>query len=606
MDDLKLIKKHYGEKMMHLCRELFPTILETEGLLYSLMIRKFHPTRHLYYDIVNNHYEDEFKSVIYSLIKKQSNSKQETNKTPKELLDEAGYTLYECKTEEDIQSFKKYYKKGEELCTFRGGRLERCFVFFAVKKDVDKIKRKEDPARQDEYGTSVISIQFTKGKINTLSIKNRYNHTVDNPDSTFSNNLDNIKEGLNGAFSKEYGYNFDLEGTNIEIPGYVIASYNRDTENGRDGKYYKYNFERNNVYYCPDNIIVDNFYAKHFDKSKYLIIDNFILDLTHKTLLPYSYYWGYPDIADSFTTGLTDINSIEIVNIKETKRKKIIINKDITIIINNKNEIVEYHNEHLTEIGDNFLVNNQALEVLDVPNVEKIGNDFLRSNKNIKELVLPKTKEIGAYCLEMNESLEKLDLPKVRKIKNFSLTFNKNLKEIDLPLVESLGEYFVSENETINNVKLPNIKEVGSAFLRSSQIKELILPNLETVENYFLQDNSTLEKLVAPKLKKVGSMFLFNNLSLEYINLPELRETGSNFIKENKIIKTIILPKLKVLNISFMKNNKLARNIDLSSLVEVKNDCFTNNEYILNIINTILDLKKGVEKSEKSTSHRNR
>ena len=35
--DLKLIKKHYGEKMMHLCRELFPTILERNGLLFKLL-----------------------------------------------------------------------------------------------------------------------------------------------------------------------------------------------------------------------------------------------------------------------------------------------------------------------------------------------------------------------------------------------------------------------------------------------------------------------------------------------------------------------------------------------------------------------------------------
>ena len=28
MDDLKLIKDKYGEKMMHLCRELFPTIID--------------------------------------------------------------------------------------------------------------------------------------------------------------------------------------------------------------------------------------------------------------------------------------------------------------------------------------------------------------------------------------------------------------------------------------------------------------------------------------------------------------------------------------------------------------------------------------------------
>ena len=31
--DLKLIKKKYGEEMSHLCHELFPVILEQEGLL---------------------------------------------------------------------------------------------------------------------------------------------------------------------------------------------------------------------------------------------------------------------------------------------------------------------------------------------------------------------------------------------------------------------------------------------------------------------------------------------------------------------------------------------------------------------------------------------
>ena len=38
----------------------------------------------------------------------------------------------------------------------------------------------------------MISIQFTKDDAHTLSIKNRYNHSVNDPDATFSNNLDNI------------------------------------------------------------------------------------------------------------------------------------------------------------------------------------------------------------------------------------------------------------------------------------------------------------------------------------------------------------------------------------------------------------------------------
>lgn len=73
------------------------------------------------------------------------------------------------------------------MCTFQGDRLNRCRVFFAVKKDVDSIKREDfkNPEREDLYGTSVISIQFTKDGSNTLSIKNRYNHRVINPDATF-------------------------------------------------------------------------------------------------------------------------------------------------------------------------------------------------------------------------------------------------------------------------------------------------------------------------------------------------------------------------------------------------------------------------------------
>ena len=92
---------------------------------------------------------------------KQFILKKVTNKTPYELLDEAGYRLFECKNEQEINSFRKYYEKREELCTFYGGRLNRCIVFFAVRKDVDKIKRKDfkNPKREDEDGTYKVSLR---------------------------------------------------------------------------------------------------------------------------------------------------------------------------------------------------------------------------------------------------------------------------------------------------------------------------------------------------------------------------------------------------------------------------------------------------------------
>ena len=49
--DLRIIKKKYGEEMMHLCRKLFSTLLDEPGLLPKQMLKLFEPTRFLYEDI---------------------------------------------------------------------------------------------------------------------------------------------------------------------------------------------------------------------------------------------------------------------------------------------------------------------------------------------------------------------------------------------------------------------------------------------------------------------------------------------------------------------------------------------------------------------------
>ena len=185
-EDLKEIKKKYGEKMAHYCREQFPILLEKKGLLPTLIESNFNEYHHLFDDLEKNTAEVMFKNYIYNLVNVENNLEIMIDKTPEELMAMAGYTLKECTTEEEIGEYKKYYAENEELCTFKGNRLERCRVFFAVKKDVDLIKRENFPypKREDAYGTSVISIQFEKDGTNTLSIKNRYNHRVNNPDAT--------------------------------------------------------------------------------------------------------------------------------------------------------------------------------------------------------------------------------------------------------------------------------------------------------------------------------------------------------------------------------------------------------------------------------------
>ena len=452
--DLKIIKKKYGEKMMKLCRELFPTILEKEGLLSQLMLEHFEPSHILYDDIVSNELKDGFKNYIYSLINVEKKKKIIT-KSPKELLDEVGYDLFECHTKKEIQSFRTYYQKDEELCTFNGNRLERCYVFFAVKKDVDNIKREDfkNPKREDLYGTSVISIQFTKDKSHMLSIKNRYNHTVDNPDATFHNNLDNIIEGLTESFSREYGMTQANSSNNFEIPNYVRAS---------DGKYYKYNYEinniHNNIYYCTNNVIIDNFEAKKLEHNK-LLLDYFVLDLQNMNISFYD-----DKILDCFLDGLKNIEQIQII--KELEGKKNIIKtnqEDIIIKIDNENKIIEYQNN----------------------NIKKIENNFLKYNKSLSQINISNVIEIGDFFLHHNETLSQIYLPKVIKIRTWFLNKNNALLQIYLPKIEEVGRFFLNFNESLIDIDLSNLSEEYYRHL-NSYVQQLILKQKSKEIKYFL------------------------------------------------------------------------------------------------------------------------
>ena len=420
--ELNRIKKLYGEKFMHFCRSIFPTLLEQEGLLTEVLKSTFATnSRTLYDDIVNNDLEEEFKNYIYSKIDVEKEMPEIIGeKTPYQLLDENGYNLYECNSEEEIQSFKKYYKSGEELCTFHGDRLNRCVVFFAVKKDAEEIKREDfnKPKREDEYGTSVMSIQFTKSQNSTVSIKNRYNHTVNNPDATYGNDLNKIAPGLTQSFKKllsERG--LTLNSSNIEafsIPGYVVAD---------DGKYYKYNMEINGNYYCPGNVIIDHGNVIKLEPEKQELIDYFILDKENKTLSLYDSV-----ISDSFIDGFKNIDSIEMANNNnsEQKTKTITIkekssDKPITIEINKEsNSIIGYTNENLVNLGDNFLMYNKQLSELNVPNVTNIGAGCLANNKELKKFEAPNLDPFKYDFfikphMKMNRKLSELYVPNLTK-----------------------------------------------------------------------------------------------------------------------------------------------------------------------------------------------
>ncbi len=445
MDDLKYIKKHYGENFAHLCRSLFSTILQNEGMLSKLISESFAPSRDLYYAVISC--IPEFQEYIYSLIAIKDTRKvdKENVKTPEELLDKAGYILYpECKSKEELLSFEKYYDKYERLCSFKGDRLETCRVWFAVKKNVDEIKRGDFPLpeRQDEYGTSVISIQCTRSNLSTLSIKNRYNHSVDFPDSTFDNNLDNIIEGLTDSFIVHNNLTL-LSGTSAD---FELLGFSR----ANDGKFYKTNLTVGLINYCEKNIVINHGKVVAFDQSRYLLIDNYILDLKEKKISHYP-----ARLSDAFIQSIGKIKEIKII--KDANENKIInitpkIGNDVVIIANRNNQIISYKNDNATWIGSFFLGFAKKIESIELENVVGIDGNFATNAKNLNKLYIPNVEKIGRAFLLNNNKLKVLDAPKLKKFREYFLKHNNTLEEINVPSLEDIS-YFTQNfpNAKINS-----------------------------------------------------------------------------------------------------------------------------------------------------------
>ena len=564
-EDLKIIKKKYGEKMMRLCRELFPTIMDNHpGLLSTLILEAFDPSRELYDDIVNRRLEIMFKNYIYSIYEQLTCVKEKVStyvEDPVTLLRRAGYTLYECKSEQDIQKFKKYYIQGEMLCTFtQRGRLRNCYVYFAVKDGADKLKRSDfhNPRRQDEYGTSVLSIQFTRDKSHTISIKNRYNHTVINPDATFSNNLDNIIMGLSQSFADYYGMKPTyVASRSFEIPGYVRAN---------DGKFYKYNYEINNVYYCPGNVVVDNFQVFAYPREKYLVMDYFVIDLVNRKFITKT--------DDAFPETIGEIKGINIVNRGEEKIVTIIPEngEEIVIVLDKFQRIISLKNNNVKEIGNNFLRYNQILNKVYLNNVLTIGDGFLFENEKVREIELENVAEIGKDFMFKGQ-VRKITLPNVKTIGNNFMWENMNLRMISLPKVIKLGKDFLYSNYGLDDIYMPKVVKIEDNFLpQNNELKKIILPEVLEIGNRFCFHGKNVEEMYAPKLLKIGDYFLTYNQGIVDLNLMNVEEIGNSFMRWNQSVKTIIFPNLLRIGHDALINNKKIELVEMPKVIDLDNN----------------------------------
>jgi len=267
----EIYKKSLGENATKLIRDNYPESLD--DLEFLNYIFKKCKTRTNARNVLSNIENLLYVKSLY-LEEGKNREEKENREGLEEILEKAGY---ECKIITDVAEligFKRYYSSGEVLCTYNNpaGRLNLYHLIVLYKKDLDKIKRGKNPQREDEYSTSLLNIQIHK-KFNNVSIKSRYNHTVNNPDAVYSNNLNKIAEGLTEAIEKKLGIRINHKNDveipdNLKLAGDFIISYWS---------------ERNNIYVGED-VYVDNDQVHWIDTNQELIADQFLINFKEKTV----------------------------------------------------------------------------------------------------------------------------------------------------------------------------------------------------------------------------------------------------------------------------------------------------------------------------------
>ncbi|MDR1337669.1 MAG: hypothetical protein LBJ73_01415 [Rickettsiales bacterium] len=290
--------------------------------------------------------------------------------SPFELLHRAGYRAEYADTLKKQNSIKKYFKPGEELCTFHdSSRYHNYYILNAVRYDVDGIIRENfaDPRREDDYGTSVISIQVLKSG-GFISIKNRYNHHVNSPDNTFGSNPDNIIKGLAASIRRHF--NVDFASREVELPnGYTFIK----------NRLIKYNTEVNNMYFGQDFFVADGV-VREFDDNTQLVMDNFVFDLKNRWLV---------DMAD------TDDDFVyEFENLIKDKPVQVTKNKDGTKVVSvDGRDIVKLYDGRIIEVElpdtktlnekRRLLGNSWSVEKISLPALEQMppySNNYIPAN----------------------------------------------------------------------------------------------------------------------------------------------------------------------------------------------------------------------------------
>lgn len=278
---------------------------------------------------------------------------------------------------------------------------------------------------------------------------------------------------------------------------FILRQLKKETVKDNTGTEFAYNCEIGNVYFCPNNVIIDNGNAildYHINRDRYIIMDNYILDLYEKKFIKYKpqYSTIYEEVRDSF---YDTMQGIQHISIRENKDKSRVITfilpyGEAEIKIDSQNRIIRYKNERLPEIGNNFMFYNNSLLEIKIPAVEVIGDNFLYTNNSLEKISLDSIERIGDNFLCNNVILKSFIGYNAKYVGECFLFSNEKLSELNLYMAKNIGPSCMARNKDLLYVDISGAYGLGDySFSSATRIRTLYTNGyIKIGEGCFAQD----------------------------------------------------------------------------------------------------------------------
>ena len=473
-----------------------------------------------------------FLSSLYE--KRACMTKSKEN--PFELLKLAGYHAFHADTLKKQNSIQKFFKKEEELCTFRDtSRYKNYYIIHCIKEGAEALKRSDfkKPDRQDAYGTSVISIQILKSG-GFISIKNRYNHTVIGCDNTFDSNPDNIILGL--ADSLRNYFKVDFITPNVQLPEKTIIVNNQLV---------RYHLEKEDIYF-GDGFYVEKGEIFPLKKDYQFFMGPYLFDLKEKTVTTFF----YDD--DPFANLLIDeMRGKTLQRKKKETGFELLLDGELFLAFNDRKEVTKARLLRAKHLPYGAFRSATALEFFEAPELKKIGSACF-GHTALTHFYAPKVEQMGAYCFFCGCYVDKFVLENLRSM-GCTCFYSSHIQEAYFP-------------------KLRNIS--NESFSHCENFEKLYAPKVLTVGNNAIYQNKQLKTVFLPLCHEVFCGGLGLNGALEVLNLPRLKVAKGGAISCNKKLKKIYVPKLEIADSGSLSRNYVGAYIEAPELVRVAFDCF--------------------------------